>query len=210
MRISGIRAGLPLGPAGLTAVALAAGPAMASSTVAVPCSTSALGDEGGAIYNESTALVKYSTFSYNQSSSSSEYGGALANASFLAVAGSSLKGNSAPYGGAVYNEATLSLSGDSLSGNTAQYGAGLYTEDLATISTTTFQQNTASSAGGGIYNGTSDGVNLTASQVTYNHAPAGEGGGIYNEGDVVLGSTTVRFNAANNCSPALSVTGCTG
>ena len=89
--------------------------------------------------------MKYSTFSYNQSSS--EYGGALANTSFLALAGSSLNGNSAPYGGAVYNQSTVSLSGDSLSSNRAQYGAGLYTGDLATISSTRFQQNSASTGG---------------------------------------------------------------
>jgi len=125
------------------------------------------------------------------------------------VAGSSLKGNSAPYGGAVYNEATLSLSGDSLSGNTAQYGAGLYNEDEATVNGTTFQQNTATDGGGGIYE---DGTftDLNGSKVMYNHAPAGEGGGIYNEDTVNLTNTLVRFNTANNCSPALSVAGCTG
>ena len=73
--------------------------------------------------------MKASTFSNNYSSS--EYGGAIYNASTMAVAaGSSFKGNSAPYGGAVYNASTFTLSGDSLSGNTAQYGAGLYTADF--------------------------------------------------------------------------------
>ena len=44
----------------------------------------------------------------------------------------------------------------------------------------------------------------------YNHAPAGEGGGIYNDGTVNLTDTTVRFNTVNNCSPNASVIGCTG
>jgi len=53
-------------------------------------------------------------------------------------------------------------------------------------------------------------VTLDLSTVTYNHAPAGEGGGIYNAGGVFPGGTTIRFNTVNNCSPAASVTGCTG
>ena len=42
----------------------------------------------------------------------------------------------------------------------------------------------------------------------FNHAPSGEGGGIYNNDSVTLAGSMVRFNTVNNCSPALSVTGC--
>ena len=53
-------------------------------------------------------------------------------------------------------------------------------------------------------------MNLYRQPGRYNHAPAGNGGGIYNDGDRRLTNTTVRFNTVNNCSPAASVTGCTG
>ena len=86
----------------------------------------------------------------------------------------------------------------------------MYNEDEATVDGTTFQQNSASTAGGGIYQ---DGTftHLNSSRVTFNHAPSGAGGGIDNDaGTVTLASTMVRFNTVNNCSPALSVPGCTG
>ena len=44
----------------------------------------------------------------------------------------------------------------------------------------------------------------------YNHAPGGEGGGIYNDGTGNLVSTQVKWNFVNNCSPAASVAGCIG
>ena len=82
----------------------------------------------------------------------------------------------------------------------------MFNEYDATVNDTTFQQNSASIQGGGLYNHTSDTLNLTGSRVEYNHAPSGEGGGIYNEGTVNLTNTLVRFNTVNNCSPAFSVT----
>ncbi len=99
-----------------------------------------------------------------------------------------------------------------LSGNRAQYGAGLYVDagSSAALSEAIFLQNSAFSAGGGLYIDTTGDLNLDFSAVIFNHAPAGEGGGIYNAGSVVLGSSTVRFNTVSNCSPALSVRGCTG
>ena len=79
---------------------------------------------------------------------------------------------------------------------------------MATLSGATFQQNSAYQGGGIDEEGTS--VTLNGSKVMYNHAPAGTGGGIYNNDTVNLANTVVRFNTPNNCSPALSVTGCTG
>lgn len=103
----------------------------------------------------------------------------------------------------------MTLTGGSFTNNRADYGGGMYNEDEATADGTTFRQNSASTAGGGIYE---DGTfaHLYSSRVTFNHAPSGEGGGIYNSDSVTLASTVVRFNTVNDCSPVLSVTGCTG
>ena len=129
----------------------------------------------------------------------------------MTINGITLKGNSsAEYGGGLYNDYDLTLTHGSFSNNTAEYGGGMFNEYDATVNGTTFQQNSASVQGGGLYNHTSDTLNLTGSTVAYNHAPAGAGGGIYNDGTVNLTNTLVRFNTVNNCSPALSVTGCTG
>lgn len=68
-------------------------------------------------------------------------------------------------------------------------------------STTTVQENSASTEGGGIYNDTSETLNLHSSRVVFNNAPRGGGGGIFNDGTVNLINTTVRFNTLNNCSP---------
>ena len=145
------------------------------------------------------------TFVYNIGA---EYGGGVyAEGDGATIHGITLKGNQAYYGGGLYNDWDLTLTGGSFSNNTAVYGGGMYNEDEATVDGTTFQQNTASTAGGGIYE---DGTfaHLFSSRVMFNHAPFGEGGGIYNEDTVTLANTRVRFNTANNCSPALSVTGC--
>jgi predicted outer membrane repeat protein len=83
----------------------------------------------------------------------------------------------------------------------------MYNEDEATVDGTTFQQNSASNFGGGLYED-GDFTHLNSSKVMFNHAPAG--GGIYNDDTVTLVRTVVRFNTVNNCSPALSVPGCTG
>jgi predicted outer membrane repeat protein len=92
--------------------------------------------------------------------------------------------------------------------NSATYGGAIEDEgDGIVVNNSYFQQNTASTAGGGIYE---DGTfaHLFSSRVMFNHAPSGAGGGIYNEDTVTLAHTVVRFNTVNNCSPALSVTGC--
>jgi predicted outer membrane repeat protein len=139
-------------------------------------------DEGGAIYGEDGRVsVTGGTFTGNHSG---EYGGAIWNDEGLTVTGATFTDNSA-----------------------ADYGGAIDSEDDATISGSTFTGNTASTAGGGIYE---DGTfaHLFSSRVMFNHAPSGAGGGIYNEDTVTLAYTVVRFNTVNNCSPALSVTGC--
>ena len=91
------------------------------------------------------------------------------------------QGQPGHYGGGLYNDDDMTLTGSSFTNNSAVYGGGMYNEDEATVDGTTFQQNSASTAGGGIYE---DGTfaHLYSSRVMFNHAPSGEGGGIYNEG----------------------------
>jgi predicted outer membrane repeat protein len=162
---------------------------------------------GGAIYNDDDMTLTGSVFSYNHSAN---YGGAVDSTEEATVTGTTFANNSATYGGGYYNNPEdLTLSGGSFSGNTAGYGGGLANQSTATVSGTSFSQNTATTAGGGIWeSGTS--LALTNSQVEQNHAPPGQGGGIYNGDTVTLTSTTVMWNRANNCSPLGSVTGCTG
>ena len=161
---------------------------------------------GGGIYNDGGLTLNNSAFSYNKGTYD---GGGVYNDGTATVNGATFKGNTAEDGGGWYNEDVLTMTGGSFSNNTAEDGAGLYNVYEATIDTSTLQQNTASDAGGGLYE---DGTvaHLSNSKIVYNHAPTGEGGGIYNNDTVTLTGTTVRFNTVNNCSSAASVTGCTG
>ena len=101
------------------------------------------------------------------------------------------------------------MTGASFSSNHAQQGAGMYNEYEATVGSSGFQYNIASEGGGGLYE---DGTfaHLSDSKVFSNHAPSGGGGGIYNDDTVTLANTPVTINTVNNCSPAASVSGCTG
>jgi predicted outer membrane repeat protein len=162
--------------------------------------------EGGAIADYESLTLDNTIFNHNFGP---EYGGAVYTDDGATIHGITLKNNQAYYGGGLYNDDVMTLTRSSFANNTAVYGGGMYNEDEATVDGTTFQQNSASTAGGGIYE---DGTftHLHSSRVTFNHAPSGEGGGIYNNDTVTLAGTVVRFNTVNNCAPALSVPGCTG
>jgi len=162
---------------------------------------------GGAVWNNSPSRLDNTTFTGNNGGS---YGGAIYNQAVLTVATVTADGNSATYGGAIDNQDVLALTGGSISGNSAMFGGGLHNFFRVTAGTTTFEQNTASSQGGGIDNNAGATASLQFSRVIYNHAPGGEGGGIYNGGTVNLTGTTVMWNFINNCSPAASVPGCIG
>ena len=77
----------------------------------------------------------------------------------------------------------------------------------ARIGRTTVSRNSAKATGGGIFN--QGAMVLTADRVTFNNA-AQAGGGILNSGagSVTLRFTLVAFNTPDNCSPHGTIPGC--
>ena len=138
--------------------------------------------EGGAIADYESMTLNNDIFNYNFGP---EYGGGVYTEGDATIHGITLKGNQATYGGGLYNDDVMTLTGSSFTNNSAVYGGGMYNEDEATVDGTSFQQNSASTAGGGIYEDGSF-AHLFSSRVMFNHAPSGEGGGIYNNDSVTL------------------------
>lgn len=119
-------------------------------------------NQGGGIWNGSSARIFDSTFSNNAAYG----GGAIANQGNLLISGSTFTNNSSnPQGGAIWNH----------SGNLS-------------ISNSTFTGNSATYSGGGVYNGGVLG-NLTVLNSTFSANSATVGAGIDNTGKLNLSNT---------------------
>ena len=144
--------------------------------------------DGGAIWSYmqsgSTTLTDCTL-----SNNSAYAGGAIFNrggGGSLTLTGCSLMGNSASFGGAIWNSNTTSLINSTISGNSAMDGGGVFSgvaaagyapvADLMIFNECVISANSAIAVGGGI--------------------PNGFGGGIFNNGEVILSECTVSGNSA--------------
>ncbi|NBR06101.1 MAG: hypothetical protein EBT92_10060 [Planctomycetes bacterium] len=133
----------------------------------------------------------------------SGFGGAFNNAGILAIATSTISGNSASGGGGIFNQGTaLTISDSTISGNsTSGYGGGINNFNGGTISifNSTISGNSANNGGGGIVNTNS---NLTVSNSTlFGNTTPGNGGGILNfsgSSSLSITNSTLSGNSAGN------------
>ncbi len=153
----------------------------------------AVGNLGGAVYHNGTALIENSVFSGNTAT----YGGAVLSGdlSETLISGSSFSGNTATYGGAVYNSNNMTVGNSVFDGNVATDGGALYNEDHElNVSGSTFTGNTANN-GGAIYGGTASKTTITDSVFTDNRAT--NGGAIdINGGTATITGSTFSGNTA--------------
>lgn len=135
-------------------------------------------------------------------------GGGVLNQGGLALAEVTIQDNlveSAPgstfmaFGGGLYNEGTLSLVGVTISGNEVTSpnggsGGGLYNDGDLVGSEVRIEHNVVNHYGGGFANGLSASANFGNSNFRENEAD--KGGGIANQGELVLENVTITGNSA--------------
>ncbi|WP_327126348.1 hypothetical protein [Streptomyces sp. NBC_01727] len=167
---------------------------------------------GGGIHNQGTLTVIGSTVADNYSLGA---GGGINNNGYLTVRDSNVSGNSGDNGGGIFNYQvgqTATVIRSAVHHNTARVsdGGGIgNNRGEVTVSGSAVYSNTAPS-GGGIWNGGT--LKVTLSAVLRNTATGrpGSGGGIYNTGGTVtLDRSVVGDNAPDNCAPPGSALGCT-
>lgn len=160
----------------------------------------------------------------------------------VTVNGSVFIGNKGADGGAIWDIGEAGeISTSTFRGNTAENGGAVWLEgQQESLTDVVIRHNSGSGDGGGIYNATED-FSLINSTVSGNHAggqggglyedggpydgqvsgvsgsrikgnSAADGGGIYDEGPVILRliASTVSGNQPDNCAPPGSNTSCTG
>ncbi len=159
-------------------------------------------DGGGAITNDGTVVLNFTTLSGNTTAAAGG-GGALINTAATAralIAHSVISNNStiAGNGGGIDNLGGLTLIEDRVSGNNAVgNGGGVATEVGGTtrIVQTTIDHNTATINGGGVFNAGT--TSLIRTLVVRNRAVLG--GGVF--GPVTIRGSIIRGNTPDNCSP---------
>jgi hypothetical protein len=112
-------------------------------------------------------------------------------------------------GAGISNSGTVTLTDCLVSDNQANRGAGLINVGAVTLVRSDVESNLAAQ-GAGAYNG--PGATLTlneGSHIRSNQAPGGTGGGVYNEGTVIItGNSTILGNGPDNCVNASGGMGC--
>lgn len=162
---------------------------------------------GGAIYNNSVTLITASVFAGNEVTGDEWHGGAIFNASsgdlsvnfshfgttplplpapFNTLTDPNKSNGTASIGGALFTNGKALILGSSFLGNGSAGNGGaignLRAGDDVIIANSTFADNVATGQGGAIYHLRDDQL-LTLINVTIADNSAGEGGGIYNNGD---------------------------
>jgi chitodextrinase len=152
---------------------------------------------GGAINSHGTLVISGSTFSGNQSpSSSGTSGGAIASSGPLTVTASTFSGNLAMEGGALFIENTATITKTTFTSNTATiYGGGGI---VSAAGTTTVKQSTFvgnSGPGGGAIDNDAT-INVSNSTFYQNTGGNNGGGAIQNFGTTTVSQSTLSANAS--------------
>ncbi len=156
-------------------------------------------NNGGAIDNEQGVVtITNSTIAINTATYNG--GGIYSSGGMLAIAGSQVISNSASSnGGALYLSGNAWVQTSHFEGNMVTgRGGGIFTLNTAqlTIGDSQIVSNTASSGGGICNNGN---MNIGSSTLSYNTTPGGVyGGGLLNNGPVNISGTLIYGNVADN------------
>ena len=161
------------------------------------------GQEGGAIFNQSTtatATVTSSTFTGNQATIYG--GGALLNADgSMTVTGDTFSGNSGPGGGVLDNDATVHISASTFTANTAGGNGGGAVQNFGTVTITqsTLSGN-SSPFGADIYNYTGFTLSISTSIIGSGQQGSNCGGAaaITDAGYNLDTGTSCGFSAASH------------
>jgi hypothetical protein len=131
--------------------------------------------DGAGINNSGTLTLSNSTLIDNYGS----HGGAIGNSGNLIVTNSTIIGNKSEHeGGGIFNDGgTVRVTNSTISGNTASDGGGIFNADgYVEVTNSTLSDNQAENVGGG----------------------DGNGGGIWNSGDLKLTNSILTSNQAND------------
>ena len=161
-------------------------------------------DEGGALYLEGRNDVIFNC-TFESNTGSTDAGAIMIKGSNWRVYNSTFKNNKVNnrYGGAIYleNSTGSEIWYSNFTSNEASYSGGaifLYNSSSTTIAYSNFTSNTAGHGGGAIYwNFNADDGTLTHSRFISNTAHAGDGGGVYwngNRGNITW--CTFEYNSA--------------
>ncbi len=168
----------------------------------VTVSANSASQQGGGIYNVGYTELNGVLLNNNQALN----GGGISNLNALTITASSFVSNISSGGdkggGGIYNVASSSkliLLNSVLSGNKSltNSGAAIFNSGILTGTGTTIVGNQAAQWGGGIYNDTSGQAFLTGVSVNGNTAGSREGGGIYNQGALIVTQSALVYNASS-------------
>jgi hypothetical protein len=159
---------------------------------------------GGAVFNEGTMSIEFSTISDNENSCGSEqsvcdaFGGGLSNAGVLTVVESKVTGNKNQTGHPALDET---------------FGGGFYNKGVLFIDRSQVTGNSSGSLGsktgngGGIYSDTGSQLTIENSTIAFNQTPAffsSQGGGIVLNGATAsIDHSTIAGNLASGKSSAV-------
>jgi hypothetical protein len=156
----------------------------------------------GGIYNYGDLTITNSTFSNN----TAYLGGGVGNYRQLTVVRGIFSGNTAFAGGAIYSDrSSAQMVADSVfSANSAEYGGGIYNlSSTLEVRNTTFSNNHAIVYAGGIANALYD-SSLTVAGSTFSGNSASGGGGIANDGTLLVTNSTFSNNNGGSLGGGIS------
>ncbi len=137
-------------------------------------------------------------------STSTDFGGGIANRGTLTLTDSTVSGSSGGSGGGLYisSSATATVTGSTITGNTASFavGGGILSFGAVTFQNSTISNNTAPTGGGLYWAFTSGVVAVTDSTISGNTATT-RGGGLANQTDSAA-LTLTNSTISGNSSPA--------
>lgn len=178
--------------------------------------------QGGGVFADAGATVVLTDTTLSGNAAAWSGGGlAVAGGATATLARSVVSGNSARYGGGIFADAaaTVALAGSTVAGNTVDYtgasgyGGGVFAWDGAvlTLTDTTVSGNSAAGlqpAGGGVYAaGEGTAVALRRSALSGNSARYGGGLRTIDGADAILENSTVSGNTATSWGGGIAITG---
>lgn len=163
--------------------------------------------EGGAIYNDTNAVINITDSIISNNTAVADDGGAIDNHGSLVISGSTFEYNSSTNddGGAIWNDsnATLSITDSILRYNTAfDFGGAIRNFGTVIINNSNIDNNTATQDGGAISSDTGV-VTITNSSLNNNSAVNDDGGAIITFAPLTLNNVTLDGNNSGDRGGAI-------